>query len=135
MGKGYLQACLEKYEAMKKAGLNLDLTRGKPSVNQLDMVQTYMEKAMAMGIVQEDEGIDIRNYGGLSGLPAMRKIVGEMVGVDPEKVMTMGNSSLRVMHSVLSFAMVYGLPGQTPWDHVKEKKWLCPSPGYDPTST
>lgn len=131
MGKENLQACLKQYEAMKKAGLNLDLTRGKPSVNQLDMVQTYMEKAMAMGIVQEDEGIDIRNYGGLSGLPAMRKIVGEMVGVDPEKVMTMGNSSLRVMHSVLSFAMVYGLPGQTPWDHVKEKKWLCPSPGYD----
>lgn len=131
MGKEDLKAYLKKYEEIKADQLNLDLTRGKPSKEQLDMVQGYMEKAMARGIVQPDDGTDIRNYGGLTGLTDMRAIAGKMMGVEPDKIMTMGNSSLRVMNSVLSSALIYGLPGQKPWDRVEKKKWLCPSPGYD----
>src|SRR5699024_2764947 len=117
------------YEDLKAQGLKLDLTRGKPSAAQLDLSNELL--ALPHGHVAAD-GTDVRNYGGLQGLPELRAIFGDLLGVDPAQLVAGNNSSLVMMREVLNFALLYGTPDSVrPWSKEETLKFVCPVPGYD----
>jgi DNA-binding transcriptional MocR family regulator len=117
------------YAKLKDAGLKLDLTRGKPSAEQLDLSNALL------GLPGPDRttdasGTDIRNYGGLEGLPEIRQIFADLLGIPVAQLIAADNSSLSVMHDSLAFALLHGRAGGTPWA-ARPHKILCPTPGYD----
>ncbi len=122
----------EEIAEFASRGLSLDLSRGKPEAGQLDL-STPMLSILKEGDYYDEEGTDCRNYiGGLEGLPEVRRLFGEMLGVPPELVIPGGNSSLNMIHDALCRAFLFGpLPGFTPWCKLPEVKFICPVPGYD----
>ena len=120
-----------EYEKLKAMGLSLNMARGKPGKAQLDLVSdmfTLMQKP-------EDylsDGIDVRNYGELSGLPAAKRLFAEILGCKPEQVFVGGNASLQLMYDTISKAYTHGLlHSERPWCKEPVVKFLCPAPGYD----
>jgi DNA-binding transcriptional MocR family regulator len=120
-----------EYETLRARGLALDLTRGKPSAEQLDLSEPLLGLPGA-GHHLASDGTDIRNYGGLRGLPELREIFGELLAVPPEQLLAFGNSSLELMHECLVHAVLFGVPGSArPWGLGSGAAFLCPVPGYD----
>ncbi len=118
------------HEELRTRGLRLDLTRGKPSAEQLDLSTPLLELPGA-GDHHAADGSDTRNYGGLRGLPELREIFGPLLGVPPEQLIAVGNSSLELMHDYLVHAVLFGVPGvDRPW-RDGGVAFLCPVPGYD----
>lgn len=121
----------EKYESYKNSGMKLDMSRGKPASDQLDL------SGYLLGILENDKdcvlenGIDCRNYGLPAGIPQIRKLFGEILGVSPKNVIAGGNSSLNMMFDTVSHAYTKGVAGCTPWGKLEKVKFLCPVPGYD----
>lgn len=130
MGKSELEAerqrLLAVYEEEKAKGLKLDMSRGKPCPQQLDLSMELLE----IKAYKTEAGADARNYGFLEGIPEARRLFGELLGVDPAQVLVGGNSSLNLMFEVIASGCKDGLDG-TPWDKDENKKFLCPAPGYD----
>lgn len=119
-----------QYSALKSAGLNLDVTRGKPSSAQLDLSNAL--DGILQGQYQSESGIDCRNYGGLDGLPEAKALFSQVLGVSPEDILIGGNASLTLMFQVMTFAHHFGLHGRdSAWAKQGEVKFLCPVPGYD----
>lgn len=118
-----------RYAELKGSGLKLDLTRGKPSAEQLNLSNELLTLPGA-DRTTDAAGTDVRNYGGLQGLIAIREIFGELLGIPTEQLIAADNSSLSVMHDSLAFALLHGRPGGTPWAGQR-RKILCPVPGYD----
>jgi DNA-binding transcriptional MocR family regulator len=118
------------YAALKEKGLKLDMTRGKPSNEQLDLANA-LNTALAETDYKAADGTDGRNYGGLDGLPEMKAILAELLETTPANVIVGGASSLTMMHDAVVRGLLHGVPdGDGPW--VKSKiKFLCPAPGYD----
>ena len=121
----------QKYEDAKGKGLKLDMSRGKPSTDQLDMTMPMMDIFNSHCDMKDDQGVDTRNYGCLEGIYSARKLLGEMLGVDPEHVIVFGTASLNVMYDSISRAYTHGIMGSTPWCRLEKVKFLCPAPGYD----
>ncbi|MDU7193451.1 aminotransferase class I/II-fold pyridoxal phosphate-dependent enzyme [Lawsonella clevelandensis] len=120
-----------RYEEFKGKNLALDLTRGKPSVQQLDLSNGLLTLP-GEGSTKDEDGTDIRNYGNLAGLKSIRAIWAELLGVPVEEIISENNASLEIMHYVLTFAMLHGLPTSLqPWVKEETLKWICPVPGYD----
>jgi DNA-binding transcriptional MocR family regulator len=120
-----------EYEALQAQGLTLDLTRGKPSAEQLDLSEPLLELPGAGKHVASD-GADTRNYGGLRGLVELREIFSGLLGVPVEQLIAFGNSSLELMHECLVHAVLFGVPGSVqPWGMGTGTALLCPVPGYD----
>ena len=118
------------YEELKGRNLKLDLTRGKPSPAQLDLSGPLLDLPLSADHTSA-AGVDVRNYGGADGLPELRAIFGELLGVPMEQLLALGNASLNVMHDVIVHALLHGVPGNTvPW-RDQEIAFLCPVPGYD----
>lgn len=119
-----------EYDAMLSRGLKLDMSRGKPSPEQLDLSSGLL--AAADNNFIDSDGNDVRNYGGLAGISEMRDIFAAMLGVERKNVVIGGNSSLTMMYDTVSRAMNFGLAASAkPWKDYKKIKFLCPSPGYD----
>jgi DNA-binding transcriptional MocR family regulator len=119
-----------RYDAFKAQGLKLDMTRGKPSAEQLDLA-SKLTVALTEADYKGSDGSDARNYGGLDGLPEMKAIFAEMLGAPAAQVVVGGASSLQMMHDTVVRALLHGVPGSTePWSRGKIK-FICPSPGYD----
>ncbi|MYR07858.1 aminotransferase class I/II-fold pyridoxal phosphate-dependent enzyme [Gordonia sp. SID5947] len=117
------------YDALCAAGLSLDLTRGKPAPEQLDLSNELL--ALPGTEYRDAAGTDTRNYGGLAGLPELREIFGELLAVDPANLIAFGNSSLELMHDLTVFSLLNGNPDSAqPWGSAPIK-FLCPAPGYD----
>lgn len=120
-----------EFNALKDRGLSLNMARGKPGKQQLDLVSDIF------GLMQKPEdyvsgGIDVRNYGEMSGLPAARRLFAEILGCRPEQVFVGGNASLQLMYDTISKAYTHGLlRSPRPWCKEEAVKWLCPAPGYD----
>ena len=120
-----------RYEEFKGKNLALDLTRGKPSAPQLDLSNGLLTLP-GEGSTKDEDGTDIRNYGNLAGLKSIRAIWAELLGVPVEEIISENNASLEIMHYVLTFAMLHGLPtSPQPWVKEETLKWICPVPGYD----
>lgn len=120
---------LQEYAELQNKPLSLDLTRGKPSASQLDLANAMLKLP---GDDFEIGGVDVRNYGGIEGLPAMRELFGEILGVDASCVIVGGNSSLTMMHDAIARACMFAVAGaKTAWRDVAKRKFICPVPGYD----
>lgn len=117
------------YDELKGSGLKLDLTRGKPSAEQLDLSAELLSLP-GPDRTTDASGADLRNYGNLQGLAEIREIFGELLGIPIEQLIAADNSSLSIMHDSLAFALLHGRPGGVPWAG-QQIKVLCPTPGYD----
>ena len=121
----------EKYEALKARGLNLDLTRGKPSSEQLDLSNGLLALPGA-GDYTDAAGADVRNYGNLQGIEDIRALWAEVLGIDAANLIAGDSSSLNIMFDLISFAYIFGTnDSPRPWKDEEQVKWLCPVPGYD----
>ena len=121
----------QEYEDLKARGLKLNMARGKPGKAQLDLVSDIFS-LMQKPEDYVSDGIDVRNYGELSGLPAAKRLFAEILGCKPEQVFVGGNASLQLMYDTISKAYTHGLlHSERPWCREPVVKFLCPSPGYD----
>ncbi len=121
----------EEYEEAKRKGLALDMSRGKPSVAQLQIGMGLMDVLNSESDMKTDGGFDTRNYGLMDGIPEAKKLMADMMQVDPENVIVCGNASLPIMYDTVSRSMTHGVMGSTPWCKLDSVKFLCPAPGYD----
>lgn len=119
------------YAKIKDLGLSLDMSRGKPSAEQLDLSMGLLDAVDSKTDVRSENGTDLRNYGGLDGIPEAKKLIADMVGAKPENVIVYGNSSLNIMYDQIARAEIFGICGNTPWSKLEKVKFLCPVPGYD----
>ncbi len=120
------------FQEISKKQLKLNMTRGKPCAAQLDL-----SKKMLSCLAEDDyfaeDGTDCRNYGGLDGIPEMRRIFAQILQTEPESVMVAGNSSLNLMYDTIVRCLLFPLPGQTKsWSQqAGPVRFICPTPGYD----
>lgn len=121
------------YADLQAKGLKLDLTRGKPSPVQLDLSNALLSlPGSEKDAFRDGDGTDTRNYGGLHGLPELRAIFGELLGIPVQNLIAGNNASLELMHDVVVFSMLHGgVDSVRPWIAEPTVKFLCPSPGYD----
>ncbi len=123
-------AATSRFEGLRGRNLSLDMTRGKPSAEQLSLADEMLT-LVGPGSTDGEDGTDLRNYGGLAGIPEARRLFAELLETTPEHVIVGGNSSLTMMWEVLANAMMFGMPGgDGPW-RDQAPKFLCPVPGYD----
>lgn len=124
-----LKAVEEKYNEFKALGLKLDMSRGKPAPEQLDLSLPMMDVLNS----ESDyfSSVDCRNYGVNDGIPEAKKLIADLMGVTSEEVVIYGNSSLNIMFDTITKAMIKGIMGNTPWVKNDKVKFLCPVPGYD----
>jgi len=128
--KDLLADLRDEYDGLAALKLSLDLTRGKPGAEQVALSDPL--DGILAGDYRASDGTDVRNYGGLDGLPEARKLFGAILGTRPEETLVGGNSSLTLMYQVVDFAMNEGLRGEdTAWALNDKVKFLCPVPGYD----
>jgi DNA-binding transcriptional MocR family regulator len=121
----------QDYAGLQAKKLALDLTRGKPAPAQLDLSNPLL--SLPGDDYRDSEGTDTRNYGGLHGLPELRAIFGELLGIPVQNLIAGNNSSLELMHDLVAFSMLYGgVDSHRPWMQEQDGiKFLCPVPGYD----
>ncbi|WP_163882373.1 aminotransferase class I/II-fold pyridoxal phosphate-dependent enzyme [Paenibacillus favisporus] len=121
-----------EYEAYRRLNLKLDMSRGKPCPEQLQLSNEMLDVLPSGEELRAEDGTDCRNYGGLDGLPEAKRFFAEMLGVQSSEVIVQGNSSLNLMYDALARAMLFGVLGsEQPWSRLPSVKFLCPSPGYD----
>ena len=119
-----------EYDACKAKGLKLDMSRGKPEKQQLDLSNALF--SLPTPDTYMCDGIDARNYGTMDGLPACRALFADILGVKPEQVFAAGSASLTLMYGLISKAFTHGLlHSEAPWSKLEKVKFLCPVPGYD----
>ena len=119
------------FDDLKAQALKLNMARGKPGKEQLDLVSDILTVVKTPEDCQVD-GIDARNYGELTGLPSAKALWADILGCKPEECFIGGNASLTLMYDTISKAYTHGLlHSRTPWCKLDTVKWLCPSPGYD----
>ena len=127
-----LQELRNEYENEKAKGLSLDLSRGKPSADQLDLIQDKFWDVDLKNNYFAEDGWDCRNYGLLTGLPEAKRLFSELLEIPEENLIIAGNSSLNLMYDTVARAMLYGVcDSERPWGKEEVVKFLCPSPGYD----
>ena len=122
---------LDRYQEFKSRGITLDITRGKPCPEQLDLSNDMLDIINSRNYLAENAA-DFRNYGGLDGIPEVKELFAQYLEVTPEEIIIGGNSSLNMMHDTFMRAMIKGTSEDSPpWAKLPEVKFLCPSPGYD----
>lgn len=119
-----------RYNDFKSRSMSLDMSRGKPGPEQLDISSEVFNSISGDFNYTSEAGVDCRNYGGLDGLDELKQLFAEILGVDKSLVIVGGNSSLNMMFDTIAQAMTHGF-GAEPWLKQGKVKFLCPSPGYD----
>lgn len=121
----------KKFEDVKAKGLKLDMSRGKPSTEQLNLSMGMMDVLTSSSDLVCEEGVDCRNYGVLDGIKEAKQLLADMMEVPKDNIVIFGNSSLNVMYDTVARSMIHGVMGSTPWCKLDKVKFLCPVPGYD----
>lgn len=121
----------EEYQKYLAMNLHLDMSRGKPCKEQLDISMGMMDVLNSQVDLRSEDGTDCRNYGCLDGIPEAKELMGDMMENHPDNIIIYGNSSLNVMYDTVARAMTHGIMGNTPWCKLDKVKFLCPVPGYD----
>ncbi len=119
-----------EFAEYKKLGLSLDMSRGKPGSDQLDISMDVLNAVHTEDYIS-DSGFDYRNYGILDGIPECKKLFADILGLDPKNVIVCGNSSLNLMYDYLNQCYFIGACGHKAWKEQGKVKFLCPVPGYD----
>jgi DNA-binding transcriptional MocR family regulator len=120
-----------EYEGFRARKLALDMTRGKPSPEQLDLANALLSLPGERDFFSQAKE-DVRNYGGLQGLSEARALFAPMLGITPERIVIGNNASLAMMNDCIVWALLKGVPGGTaPWSQTPQPAFLCPVPGYD----
>ena len=125
------EKCEKELEEIAENGLSLDLSRGKPSAEQLALSLPMLDVLDHRSILDSENGMDCRNYGGPDGIPEARRLLAHMMGPHVMHTLVGGNSSLTLMYQLVSHGMTDGICGGRPWQEIKNRKFLCPVPGYD----
>ncbi len=120
-----------EYKKFQERGLKLDMSRGKPSAEQLDISMGMMDVLSSSAQLKCREGVDCRNYGVIDGIQEAKELLADLIEVPADKIIIYGNSSLNVMYDTVARSMTHGVCGSTPWCRLPEVKFLCPVPGYD----
>lgn len=127
--EAFRDAAQTAYDALVASGLKLDLTRGKPSSEQLDLSDGLLKLPTT---TTTPDGVDARNYGGLAGVTALREMFAELLGLEVAQLSAQGTSSLTLMKDVLSYLWLQGgVDSERPWGQEAKVKFVCPVPGYD----
>ncbi len=119
------------YVDAKGKGLSLNMARGKPSKEQLELTMGMLDCLDGKSSLITESGIDTRNYGELTGIPEAKKLMADMMGTSVDNTIVFGNASLPIMYDTVSRSMSFGVCGSTPWCKLDKVKFLCPAPGYD----
>ena len=119
---------LKEFNNIKARKLSLNMSRGKPDKDQLDLSNGLLSLSVAP---IDSNNVDIRNYGELLGLKSARGLYASLLDVSPDNVIIYGSSSLNIMYDYISRSMTHGVNGSTPWSKLDKVKWICPTPGYD----
>ena len=123
-----VKALYRKYQDMD---LHLDMRRGVPCTEQLDLSMGMMDALDSGQDLRCEDGTDCRTYGVLEGIQEAKELIGDMMENNPDNILIFGNSSLNVMYDTVARAMTHGIMGNTPWCKLDKVKFLCPAPGYD----
>ena len=129
--KEHLASLKSVYKEYQGMNLQLNMARGKPSNDQLDLSMGMMDILSSEDDLTCEDGTDCRNYGVLDGIGEAKQLLGDMMEVPAENIIIYGNSSLNVMYDTVSRSMTHGVMGNTPWCKLDKVKFLCPVPGYD----
>jgi len=118
------------YEKLRSLHLSLDMSRGKPGFDNMDLSEKMFDLVGNTTGFKNISGIDCRNYGGLDGLAELKNLFAEILGLESDQIIVGGNSSLNMMFDTIAQAMTHGM-GAEPWCKQDNLKFLCPVPGYD----
>ena len=120
-----------EYETLKESNIKLDMSRGKPAADQLDLSVGMLDVLNSESVFKGEDKVDLRNYGAFDGIKEAKELFAELMECPVDHVMVFGNSSLSIMYDLVSRAMIHGIGGNTPWCKQEKVKFLCPVPGYD----
>lgn len=120
-----------EYKKMQAKDLRLDMSRGKPSLEQLDLSMGLMDVLNSDSDLRCEDGTDCRNYGVLDGIKEVKELMGDMMEVPYDNLIIYGNSSLNIMYDTISRSYTHGVMGNTPWCKLDKVKFICVVPGYD----
>ena len=126
-----LEQLMQEYEGYKQKGLKLDMSRGKPCTEQLDLSEPLLTVLAHNSDCVGKNGVDYRNYGCLDGIPEAKELFADLLGLKPDNVIVCGNSSLNLMYDTVARAMMFGVGGHKPWKDCGKISFLCVVPGYD----
>ena len=126
-----IEALRKEYKKYQSLELELDMSRGKPCREQLDLSMGLMDALNSDADLSCEDGTDCRNYGVLDGIHEAKVLIGDMMENNPDNILIYGNSSLNVMYDQIARSFTHGVMGNTPWCKLDKIKWLCPVPGYD----
>ena len=121
---------IEEFQSIKKEGLNLDMSVGKPSIEQIKLSMGMMNALSSESNYLCEDGTDCRNYGVLNGIFEARKLMADIMEVPVDNTIVLGNSTLNNIYDMVSRAMTHGILGHIPWSKQNTIKFLCPAPGY-----
>jgi len=122
---------LSTYEEYKEKGLSLDMSRGKPAADQLELSMPMLTDPKYSALYRSEDGTDCRNYGVCDGIAEAKRLFSQILEMPLENIVVQGNSSLNIMYDTLLRAMFYGVCGEEPWSKQGVVKFICPVPGYD----
>ena len=120
-----------QFAKVKEEGISLDMSRGKPGADQLDLSAEMLDVLTSKSSFKGANNMDLRNYGILDGITEIKELFAELMDCPTDHIIVYGNSSLNIMYDLISRAMIHGIGGNTPWCKQDKIKFLCPVPGYD----
>ena len=126
-----LETLLKEFQKYKEMNLSLNMSRGKPSKEQLDLSLDMLDVLNKDSDFISKDGQDVRNYGDLTGIEEIKELFSDILKINKDNIFIYGNSTINVIFDYFSRSFTHGVNGGTPWSKLEKVKWLCPVPGYD----